>query len=112
MRVRWLLARDFAMGFDTISQVTEALATSAARGLPPDHWEKHAASIASLTPARIQALARSLLGREIIMVAGDAKVVGPQLKDAGFEAELVRQGSMAEPPRPLPAQPAPTDPPL
>ncbi len=88
-QVRWLLARDFSMQFDTTSQVTGALATSAAQGLPPDHWERHAASIVSLTSARIQGLARSLLGREVILVVGDARVVGPQLQDAGFDAELV-----------------------
>jgi zinc protease len=89
-RVRWLLARDFSMQFDTVSEVTSALRDSAIRGFPPDHWEQQAASIAALTPARIQALARSLLGHEVIMVVGDAKVVGPQLKDSGFDAELVK----------------------
>jgi zinc protease len=89
VQVRWLLARDFSMEFDTTSQVAGALATSAARGLPPDHWERQAASIVSLTPGRIQALARSLLGHEVILVMGDARVVGPQLKEAGFDAELV-----------------------
>lgn len=89
-RVQWLLARDFGRSFDTVAQVSSALREQAFRGLPADHWERKAASIASLTPARIQALARSLLGHEVIMVVGDAKVVGPQLKETGFEAELVK----------------------
>jgi predicted Zn-dependent peptidase len=89
-RVQWLLARDFAGSFDTVSQVSGALRDQAFRGLPPDHWERQAASIASLTPARVQAMARSLLGHEVILVVGDARVVGPQLKDSGFDAELVR----------------------
>jgi zinc protease len=89
-RVRWLVARDFSMEFDTVSQVSWALATSAARGLPPDYWEQQAVSIASLSSARVQTLARSLLGHEIVMVVGDARVVGPQLKDAGFDYQLLK----------------------
>jgi zinc protease len=89
-RVRWLVARDFALRFDTVSQVSAAMRTLAVRDLPKDYWEQQAAAVASLTPARIQALARSLLGHEVIMVVGDARVVGPQLKDSGFEAELVK----------------------
>jgi zinc protease len=89
-RVRWLVARDFGMSFDTLSQVTSAMKQSALRGFPADHWEREAASIATLSPARIQALARVLLGREVVLVVGDARVVMPQLKDAGFEAELLK----------------------
>jgi zinc protease len=89
-RTRWLMARDYSMHFDTVAQASRALATLAARGLPPDHWERHAASIASLSSARVQALARSLLGHEIVMVVGDASVVGPQLKANGFDYELLK----------------------
>jgi zinc protease len=89
-RLRWLVARDFGLRFDTVSQVSAAMKTVAVRGLPNDHWEKEAASVAALTPARIQATARALLGREIIMVIGDARVVGPQLKEAGFDYEPVK----------------------
>jgi predicted Zn-dependent peptidase len=89
-RARWLVARDFSTHFDTVSQVSGALAVVAAQRLPPDYWEKQAASIASLTPARVQALARSLLGHEVVLVVGDAKAVGPQLKATGFDYELVK----------------------
>jgi predicted Zn-dependent peptidase len=89
-RLRWLVARDFGLRFDTVSQVSAAMKTLAVRGLPNDHWEKQAASVASLTPGRIQAAAKALLGHEIIMVVGDAKVVGPQLKEAGFDFEPVK----------------------
>jgi zinc protease len=91
-RLRWLVARDFGLRFDTVSQVSAAMKTLAVRGLPNDHWEKQAASVASLSPARIQAAAKALLGREITMVVGDAKVVGPQLKEAGFDFEPVKAG--------------------
>jgi zinc protease len=89
-RLRWLVARDFGLRFDTVSQVSSAMKTLAVRDLPNDHWEKQAASVASLTPARIQAAAKALLGHEITMVVGDAKVVGPQLKEAGFDYEPVK----------------------
>jgi zinc protease len=89
-RLRWLVARDFGMRFDTVSQVSAAMKTVAVRNLPGDYWEQQATAVAGLSPARIQAAARALLGREVIMVIGDAKVVGPQLKDAGFDAELVK----------------------
>jgi zinc protease len=89
-RLRWLVARDFGLRFDTVSQVSAAMKTLAVRDLPNDHWEKQAASVASLTPSRIQAAAKALLGHEIIMVVGDANVVGPQLKEAGFDFERVK----------------------
>lgn len=89
-RVQWLLARDFGGAFDTVAQVSDALREQAFRGLPADHWEKKAAAIASLSAARIQAVAKALLGQEVILVVGDAKVLGPQLKATGFDFEPVK----------------------
>jgi zinc protease len=89
-RAQWLVARSFGGSFDTVAQVSNALKEQAFRGLPADHWERKAAAIASLTPARIQATAKALLGHEIIVVVGDAKVVGPQLKETGFDFERVK----------------------
>lgn len=87
-RARWQVARDYAFQFDTVGDVQDRLEESAFLGLPADHWERQAAAIASLTPERLQAAARSLgPGREVVVIVGDRKALGPQLQAAGYQVE-------------------------
>jgi zinc protease len=87
-RARWQVARDYAFQFDTVGDVQDHLEESAFLGLAPDHWEKLSAAIASLTPERMQAAARSLgPGREVVVIVGDRKALGPQLQAAGYQVE-------------------------
>ena len=87
-RARWQVARDYAFQFDTVRDVQDHLEASAFLGLAPDHWEKLPAAIASLTPERMQAAARSLgPGREVVVIVGDRRVLGPQLQAAGYQVE-------------------------
>lgn len=64
-----------------LGAASPALAKEQPKGKPLEHQGYFATYPTGL---------RSLLGHEVIMVVGDAKVVGPQLKDSGFEAELVK----------------------
>jgi zinc protease len=89
-RARWQVARRHARRFDTVALASEALERLALEGLPADHYERQAASIAALDAARVQALAKRLVGREVVVVVGDAKALLPQLKDAGFDAALAK----------------------
>jgi zinc protease len=87
-RARWQVARDYAFQFDTVRDVQDRLEESALFRLPPDHWERLATSIASLTAERIQAAARSLgPGNEVVVVVGDQNALLPQLKAAGYQVE-------------------------
>ncbi len=90
-RARWQVARRFGHRFDTVGEVADALEFSAARGLSLDRYEGMPASIATLDAGRIQAAARALSpGREVVVVVGDAKVVAPQLRQAGLDPEIVK----------------------
>jgi zinc protease len=63
----------------------------AEHGLPPDHYERLPASIASLDAGRIREAARSLsVGREVAVIQGDAATILPQLRAAGFDVEVVK----------------------
>jgi zinc protease len=87
-RARWMVARAFATRFDTVDDVADALETIALHFLPPDHFDRLPASIASLDPARIQAAALTLsVGREVVVVSGD-RSVSAALAAAGVPAEL------------------------
>jgi len=89
-RARWQVARSFGFAFDTVGSVARALEQLPALGLPPEYYETMPASIASLTPERVQAAARALaLGREVVVVVADSQAVLPQLRRAGLEPELL-----------------------
>jgi zinc protease len=87
-RARWQVARATAFAYDTTADVAAALTRLATYRLPPDHYDRQPASIAALDPARIQAAAAALaVGREAVVVAGDAKLLRPQLEKAGYAVE-------------------------
>ncbi|BDG03786.1 M16 family metallopeptidase [Anaeromyxobacter oryzae] len=89
-RARFQVARAFAFRFDTVDGAATALATAAVLDLPSDHWDAQPASIATLSPERIQEAAAALgIGREVILVVGDAASLRPQLEAAGFAVECV-----------------------
>jgi len=88
-RARLQLARNHALAFDTASGAAGRLERIALHRLPPDYWERQAASTASLTPERIQAVARSVaIGRETVIVVADRRSVLQSLQAAGFEVEV------------------------
>ena len=50
-------------------------------GLPPDEWDTFAARTAALGPGALRAAKREwAVGREAIVVVGDEKRIGPQLR--------------------------------
>jgi zinc protease len=94
-RARWMVARAFASRFDTVHRAADALETIALHGLPPDHFDRMPARIASLDAGRIQAAARTLsLGREVVVAAGDAALV-PGLAGAGLAPEVLPEPAAA-----------------
>ncbi|BDG03787.1 M16 family metallopeptidase [Anaeromyxobacter oryzae] len=90
-RARWQVARAYGSAFDTVDATAAALVTEATYDLPPDHWDRQPAEIAALSPERIQKAAAALaLGREVILVVGDAAALRPQLEKAGYAVEAAR----------------------
>jgi predicted Zn-dependent peptidase len=88
-RARWQVARSFAFQFDTVGETAAAIQELALLNLPPDHFERLGESLVTLGPERLHAAARAMVGREVVVVVGDAGVIRKQLKSEAFEPELV-----------------------
>jgi len=87
---RWNSARQQAYRFDTAEGAALGLVQLAAAGLPPDAWERYPAELAAVTPAVVQAAARTMaVGREAILVVGDAAALVPALTAKGLASEVV-----------------------
>ena len=88
--VRWLVARWQSFRFDTVDGRSEGVEELFFADLPLDAWERLPASIAALTPERIRAAARATaVGREVVVVQGDAATLAPALRDAGLSPEVL-----------------------
>ncbi len=87
-RARWQVARELTLAFDTVRTSAAELADMAVRGRPADYWERFPASLATVDPARVQAAAKALaVGREAIVITGDAARLRPLLEAAGFKVD-------------------------
>ncbi|HSD21797.1 MAG TPA: insulinase family protein, partial [Anaeromyxobacter sp.] len=88
--VRWLVARWQSFRFDTVGGRSEGVEQLFFADLPLDAWERLPASIAALTPERIRAAAQATaVGREVVVVQGDAATLAPALRDAGLSPEVL-----------------------
>ena len=70
----------------------------AIRGRPAGYWEAFPASLATVDPARVQAAARDLaIGREAVVITGDASRLRPRLEKAGYTVNRVVGAATSEP---------------
>jgi zinc protease len=89
-RARWQVARGYDLRFRTTASVVSRFMELASLGRPLDSWEKYPEHLAAVTPASMQALAQQLsLGREVVVITGDAASLEPQLTAAGFPVEVL-----------------------
>ncbi len=89
-RARWNVARGLTLGFDTVRASAAELADMSLRKRPPDYWERYPASLASVDPARVQAAAKGLaVGKEVVVIVGDAARLRPLIEKAGFRVDRV-----------------------
>ena len=89
-RARWKVARGLTLGFDTVRASAAELADLAVRKRPPDYWERYPASLSSVDPARVQAAAKGLaVGKEVVVIVGDATRLRPVIEKAGFRVDRV-----------------------
>jgi predicted Zn-dependent peptidase len=94
-RVRWELARQYALAFDQVGGASEALLRQAEHRWPADYYETFPEQLAHLDGAAVQAEARALgVGHEVVVVVGDPDKALPQLQQAGYAVE-VDQGPAA-----------------
>jgi predicted Zn-dependent peptidase len=88
---RWEAARALAFRFESADQARAALQWLAVHGDPPDALEHLATQLAAVDGAAVQgALAEAAVGREGIVVGGDAAVIEPALRALGLEPEVIR----------------------
>ncbi|WPB76939.1 pitrilysin family protein [Archangium violaceum] len=86
---RWQVARGYDLRFRTTDSVAARLMELSRLGRSLDYWEKYPEHLAAVTPASMQALVQKLsLGREVVVITGDAASLRPQLEAAGFKVEV------------------------
>ncbi|AKI99152.1 zinc protease [Archangium gephyra] len=89
-RARWQVARDYDLRFRTNASVATHLMDLTRMGRSLSYWEKYPEHLAAVTPASLQALVQQLsLGREVVVITGDAASLRPQLEAAGFQVEVL-----------------------
>lgn len=89
-RARWKVARELTLGFDTVRTAGDELADMSLRRRPADFWERFPASLATVDPARVQAAAKGLaVGKEVVVIVGDATRLRPVIEKAGFRVDRV-----------------------
>jgi zinc protease len=97
-RARWQVARGYDLRFRTAASVASRLVELERMGRAPEHWEKYPEHLAAVTPASMQALVRQLsLGREVVVITGDAASLRPQLEAAGFQVEVLAPSASGAP---------------
>jgi zinc protease len=80
-RARWRAVRQAARGLGTSWRNALRLQELFVHGLPPDEWDTFAARTAALGPGALRAAKKEwAVGREAIVVVGDEKWIGPQLR--------------------------------
>jgi zinc protease len=79
------LADSSAVRFETLGEVADEVLRLHLLGLPDDHDERYRKELAEITPPlALRAASEHLrVGHEVIVVAGDAAVVGPMLSHFG-----------------------------
>jgi len=84
---RWLAAREEAFRYDDPASLAGLAEALFLQGRPLDAADRIGDDLAAVDAARVEATARTLGGREIVLVVGDAKLLGPALRAAGVEYE-------------------------
>ncbi|ACG73971.1 peptidase M16 domain protein [Anaeromyxobacter sp. K] len=89
-RAKLRVSREYLLQFGTSARDGSMLAHAFVHGLQPNEWDTFGERLRSVTPERVQAAAQAAaLGREVVLVAGDAATLVPALRAAGLEPEVV-----------------------
>jgi zinc protease len=89
-RARWQVARGYDLRFRTVAATAAQLERLYRLGRAQNHWETYPDHLASVTPGSVQALVRQLhLGKETVVLTGDAATLRPPLEAAGFRVEVL-----------------------
>lgn len=86
------LAGGYAVRFQSATDIAGAILAARLHGLGADYVKGYPVSVRSVTAARVQQAAARLFGGDdlAVVIVGPAKVIGRQLKSAGWSFETVR----------------------
>lgn len=89
-RAKLRVSREYLLEFGTSARDGAMLTQAFVQGLPATEWDTFGERLRTVTPERVQAAAQAAaLGREVVLVAGDAATIAPALRAAGLEPEVV-----------------------
>lgn len=84
---RRYLADVFAIRMETIGSIADMVVTQDTFGLPDGYWDAYRKALRATTPAEVEDAAKRLYardaGKRLVVVAGDADVIGPELARFG-----------------------------
>ena len=98
-RILNYMAYKFPSKFATNDDMTDYMSDRVVYGYPRDYAETYVSKVLKLTPADIKRAADRTLdtGRMIVVIVGDAKALEPQLKEAGWRAQVLTVDDIMEP---------------
>lgn len=100
-QARWRAVRRAARGLGTSWRNALRLTEMFVHDLPPDAWDTFARRASALDAAALTAEAgRWALGREAIVVVGDAEAIAPRLREAGLAPRVIPSLARARAPAP------------
>ena len=80
---RWDLGRKYNVRFADADAAAGAILTAASYGWSPAVWDAYPEQLATTTRGNVRDLLEPCAGHEIVVVVGDAAVIGPQLAAEG-----------------------------
>jgi zinc protease len=79
------LTKSLPLRFETSAQIVGRIVEERIYGLPPDYWQRFAATIEAVTPEQVRAVSSRLLNPAALatVVVGDARAVRSDLESLG-----------------------------
>lgn len=81
---RWDVAREFSRRFGSASAIAQGILEAVEQNWPADVWDQYPKRLAATSRGKVSELLKTCVGHEIVTLAGDAKVLAPQLAAAGL----------------------------
>ena len=93
------LASSFSMRFERQGLLLDSMTEFQVFGYPKDYADTYVSELMKLTPADIKKSADRALDvdKMLLMIAGDAKVLEPQLREAGWKAQVLTVDEILQP---------------
>ncbi len=104
---KWNLARGLTTGYQTTTQVLGGISTMESRGYAWDTATEYADRVAGVAVTDLPPLLDRCIGHEVVTVVGPRDTMVEEVKEAGFEPEVVDWTAMIQNPEKDGKKPAP-----